>query len=912
MDEHQSGQTMPDPKKCPQCGAALPTGALNGLCPACLLKQGAAAETATQPDSSPFQPPSVAEVAAMFPQLEILSFIGKGGMGAVYKARQPGLDRIVAVKILPPQVVAGTEFAERFNREARALAKLNHPNIVTVHEFGQVNGLPFFVMEFVDGLNLRELEHAGKLTPREALQIIPQICEALQFAHDEGIVHRDIKPENILLDKKGRVKIADFGIAKIMGREEPDVAITETSNAIGTPHYMAPEQMEKPKTVDHRADIFSLGVVFYEMLTGELPLGKFAPPSHRVQVDVRLDEVVLRALEKEPERRYQRISQVKTAVDTIASTTPPPPPPSGEVLARDILARGYELNIGSCLRRGWGLVQRDFWPIVGINALITMLWAIANSSGALVSHDGHTAGAGSLVGLLVNGPLIGGLYLFFLKKIRWETATVETAFSGFSHRLLHLFLASFACFLLVGIGLVCCVLPGIYLAVAWIFTLPLVIDKGLDFWPAMELSRKIVSRHWWKFLAFAIILLLLKLSGIIFCVIGFFITAPIATASLMYAYEDLFGAAGRTPNPAPAGFGPTGTEVRPGVAVPADSGGSAGKIAVGLGAAVVLLVVVVAAVLLLGIGYSLKKAHDSREETMAQWAAAAQQTAAASAKVFRPGEDEQFGPVIERVIFAPGATDNNTSADIANCIDLDTGIMFSIPANLASDDAARQVWLAERGIDAVGSGSPVDGLEGVDLKVGHSADELWVQTSANSVAESLGNTPDLVPPVMQKWGDTLSTFLFKTREGGLGILQITGFTDNPRGMKIRYKLVQSREALAKTAGQTVAGLPPVVVETFPASGASDVEPGDTEIRVRFSKEMTDGAWSWTPAWEDSAPEVIDEQKYDPDHRTFVINARLEPGRTYAIWLNSDKFKNFTDTAGRPAVPYLLIFSTKPN
>ena len=178
--------------------------------------------------------------------------------------------------------------------------------------------LHFFIMEYVDGLNLRQLERVGKLSPREALQIVPQICEALQFAHDEGVVHRDIKPENILLDKKGRVKIADFGIAKIMGRE-PGVAITETKGAIGTPHYMAPEQVERPQTVDHRADIFSLGVVFYEMLTGELPLGKFAPPSRKVQVDVRLDEVVLHALEKEPERRYQQVSQVKTAVETIAT-----------------------------------------------------------------------------------------------------------------------------------------------------------------------------------------------------------------------------------------------------------------------------------------------------------------------------------------------------------------------------------------------------------------------------------------------------------------------------------------------------------------------------------------------------------------------------------------------------------------
>ena len=158
------------------------------------------------------------------------------------------------------------------------------------------------------------------MTPEQALTIVPKICEALQYAHEQGIVHRDIKPENILLDKSGRVKIADFGIAKMMGDEPGQQTLTGAKDAVGTPHYMAPEQIEKPLTVDHRADIYSLGVVFYEMLTGELPLGKFQPPSAKVQIDVRLDEVVLHALEKEPERRYQQASQVKTAVETIATT----------------------------------------------------------------------------------------------------------------------------------------------------------------------------------------------------------------------------------------------------------------------------------------------------------------------------------------------------------------------------------------------------------------------------------------------------------------------------------------------------------------------------------------------------------------------------------------------------------------
>src|SRR5204863_9426450 len=174
-------------KKCPQCGAALPEGALEGLCPACLLKQ-ASTDTSTQAECPAFQPPAIEDLAKVFPQLEILALIGKGGMGAVYKARQPTLDRLVALKILPPQIASSPGFGERFNREARALAKLSHPNIVAIHEFGQVNGLAYFIMEFVDGLNLRQLERAGKLQPREALQIVPQICEALQFAHDEGIV----------------------------------------------------------------------------------------------------------------------------------------------------------------------------------------------------------------------------------------------------------------------------------------------------------------------------------------------------------------------------------------------------------------------------------------------------------------------------------------------------------------------------------------------------------------------------------------------------------------------------------------------------------------------------------------------------------------------------------------------------
>jgi predicted Ser/Thr protein kinase len=306
---------------CPSCQKPLPPHVPMGLCPECLIKSGF--ETGTEPGSrgTGFMPPRLNEIQSLFPQLEVIELIGQGGMGAVYKARQPGLDRFVALKILPPHAAAGTQgFAERFTREARALARLSHPRIVAVHDFGVAADLHYLIMEYVDGPNLRQVQRNGRLTPEQALQLVPQICEALQFAHDQGIVHRDIKPENLLLDKDGNVKITDFGIAKMVGLPADKTSLTGVRDIVGTPHYMAPEQIESPMAVDHRADIFSLGVVFYEMLTGELPLGRFDPPSQRVQMDVRLDEVVLRSLEKERDRRYQQAGELKTHVETIAKS----------------------------------------------------------------------------------------------------------------------------------------------------------------------------------------------------------------------------------------------------------------------------------------------------------------------------------------------------------------------------------------------------------------------------------------------------------------------------------------------------------------------------------------------------------------------------------------------------------------
>lgn len=301
--------------KCPRCGAVLTAD----LCPRCLL--AAAAEPASGPSGTAgAEAPALAAVAAAFPQFEILEFLGRGGMGCVYRARQPHLDRMVALKLLPQSLATDPAFVERFTREARVLARLSHPNIVNVYDFGQSGGFCYLVMEYVEGANLRQALRTGGFTAAQALAIIPRICEALQYAHGEGVLHRDIKPENILLDTRGRVKLVDFGVAKLVGDARADFTLTATGAPLGTPHYMAPEQVESPAEVDHRADIYSVGVVFYEMLTGGLPLGRFPAPSTKTPVDPRVDLVVFQALEKEKERRQQSADEVRTQVEGISSS----------------------------------------------------------------------------------------------------------------------------------------------------------------------------------------------------------------------------------------------------------------------------------------------------------------------------------------------------------------------------------------------------------------------------------------------------------------------------------------------------------------------------------------------------------------------------------------------------------------
>ncbi|MCE9560927.1 MAG: serine/threonine protein kinase [Planctomycetes bacterium] len=231
----------------------------------------------------------------------------------MFRAQHESLGREVALKILHPGRASQAEFADRFRREGRVLAGLSHPRIPLVFDTGCEAGVYFLATEYVPGSSLREIMGSAPMPLPDAVRIVVQVCEALEYAHANGLVHRDIKPENVLVGPDGAVKLADFGIAKLASDGKPVTQLTETNALIGTRAYMAPEQLERGKEVDHRADLYSLGAVFYELLTGGLPLGVFAAPSQQSGVDQRADGVVMRALEKDPKRRYQTAAEFRIA-----------------------------------------------------------------------------------------------------------------------------------------------------------------------------------------------------------------------------------------------------------------------------------------------------------------------------------------------------------------------------------------------------------------------------------------------------------------------------------------------------------------------------------------------------------------------------------------------------------------------
>ena len=298
---------------CPNCHRSWPdlsATALRGGCPYCLLEFALG-----EADDELRAVSEVEDSPKHLGPYTILETLGKGGMGVVYRAQHGGLGRVVALKVLNPACAGRAEFPLRFQREGQLLAALDHPNIVGVYDLGCEAGVFYLAMELVPGHTLRQCLANGPLPWPRAVAMFGQLCDALQYAHERGIIHRDVKPENILVDDKGHVKIGDFGIAKLTSSDSAvPSALTASDAVIGTRCYMAPEQLERGKTVDHRADLYALAAVFYEMLTGELPLGVFAPPSRIAAVDPRLDAVLLKALDKAPESRYRSAAEFKEHV----------------------------------------------------------------------------------------------------------------------------------------------------------------------------------------------------------------------------------------------------------------------------------------------------------------------------------------------------------------------------------------------------------------------------------------------------------------------------------------------------------------------------------------------------------------------------------------------------------------------
>lgn len=259
---------------------------------------------------------------------KVLQIIGMGGMGVIYKALQEPLNRVVALKVLPPQFCNNEEVARRFEIEAKAISLLQHQNIVNIYEYGNEDGFRYFAMQFVDGDNLSAVIHHKKIMPiHDVIDFSKQICRALRYAHAQNIVHRDIKPHNILIDKENVVRLTDFGIAKIFSMDN----ITMTGVTVGTPEYMSPEQAEGNQ-VDAQTDIYSLGAVMYEMLTKKAPFTANnpiaiaykhvhempVPPSiKRRDTPKRLELIVLKALKKKKADRYVSVAEMLEHLDSV-------------------------------------------------------------------------------------------------------------------------------------------------------------------------------------------------------------------------------------------------------------------------------------------------------------------------------------------------------------------------------------------------------------------------------------------------------------------------------------------------------------------------------------------------------------------------------------------------------------------
>lgn len=273
-----------------------------------------------------YQPPSIEEIQALFPNLEVLSFIGHGGMGTYYQARQTKLDRLVAVKILLVDPGSDASLIEGFKREARVMGGLVHPNIIRIYDFGETDSTLYLVMEYVPGDILERLVDSRGFDLQEVVAIGTQVCRALAYAHELGVIHRDIRLGNTMLDANGQIKVGDFGLARLVGEELFRRNLTEANQAMGTVDYLAPEQLDPGLSVDCRADIYSVGVMLYKLFTGTLSRGAFVLPSTLVPgLDPRVDEIVIRCMQRNPDNRYQKITDLWAALDCLRAPVSPSP-----------------------------------------------------------------------------------------------------------------------------------------------------------------------------------------------------------------------------------------------------------------------------------------------------------------------------------------------------------------------------------------------------------------------------------------------------------------------------------------------------------------------------------------------------------------------------------------------------------
>ncbi|SHI68481.1 Serine/threonine protein kinase [Rubritalea squalenifaciens DSM 18772] len=277
-----------------------------------------------------FTPPQPEELNNLFSAYRVDGFIAQGGMGAVYHGTQVSLDRPVAIKILPDVFGEDPSYRQSFETEAKAMARLNHPNLVGIYDFGELDGMLYIIMEYVQGRSLHESAHGQVVEEEEAARLILDICRGLEHAHEAGLIHRDIKPANILIDDQVRPKIVDFGLARPLEGDEGGGVV------FGTPGYTAPEVLNHPENVDQRSDIYSVGVMLYELLTGGMPVDPYMSPSEAAEADERFDNIVARAIQPDPEHRYSSVSEMAEDLEellrSLTNPEPVPSPPTSRLL----------------------------------------------------------------------------------------------------------------------------------------------------------------------------------------------------------------------------------------------------------------------------------------------------------------------------------------------------------------------------------------------------------------------------------------------------------------------------------------------------------------------------------------------------------------------------------------------------